>query len=137
MESERLGGCECGELRYAISGEPVVTVACHCTQCQRQSGSAFGMTMVVRTDAFRWLSGRAQVFVTKADSGTRKECVFCGRCGIRIYNALGESPAGFNMKPGTLDDTAWFSPALQVWIASKQPWVSLLENIPSFDHNPG
>ena len=112
MDETREGGCECRGLRYRISGDPVAVAACHCTQCQRQSGSAFAMSMIVKRDQFHWLSGEPKAYQTKAHSGADKECVFCPKCGIRIYNALSSMPATFNIKPGTLDDTSWLTPVI-------------------------
>ena len=137
MAIRREGGCECGALRYAIEGEPLAVAACHCAQCQRQTGSAFGMSMVVPRTAFAWISGEPRSYHTRADSGADKECVFCGNCGIRIYNALTSLPQTFNVKPGTLDDTGWFTPGLHVWLSSKQPWTPVPDGAPHFDENPG
>ena len=110
--------------------------ACHCQDCQRQSGSAFSMSMLVPRDALRWLSGEPKTWSTKADSGARKDCILCGTCGIRIYNALESMPATFNVKPGTLDDTSWFEPALHTWIDRKQPWVPIPAGAAQFARNP-
>lgn len=137
MEESREGGCQCGALRYEFSGQPIVVVACHCLDCQRQSGSAFGLSMVVRRDAFRWHSGNPATFLTKADSGIPKKCVFCPACGTRIYNALDSMPDTFNLKPGTLDDTSWFEVSFHVWTKRKQPWLVIPDGCRTFDANPG
>ncbi len=136
MSAKYTGGCECGALRYAVEGEPFAVAACHCTQCQRQSGSAFSMSMIVVREAFRWEQGEPASYESRAESGARKECVFCPDCGVRIYNALESMPRTFNVKPGTLDDTSWLEPAVHVWQASKQPWVPVPEGAPRFDRNP-
>ena len=130
------GGCQCGGLRYELSGDPVVVVACHCRDCQRQSGSAFGLTMLVRPEDFRFTTGEPAHFHTRADSGTPKECVFCPSCGVRIYNALGEKKT-LNLKPGTLDDTTGVEPIMHVWVDRKQPWLELPPGVKTFDFNPG
>ena len=75
--------------------------------------------------------------LAKANSGTRKEFFFCPDCGIRIYNALGSLPDTVNLKTGTLDDTKWFRPALQVWTDNKQPWVEIPGECKRFPGNPG
>jgi hypothetical protein len=140
MQSDRPnnceGGCECGDIRYAITGEPLALAVCHCTQCQRQSGSAFGMTLVVPRAIFRIASGEPHCYTTVADSGTPKDCFFCGRCGVRIYNAPESMPETVNVKPGTLDDTRWLAPKMQVWCSSQQPWLELPEIGPTFPENP-
>ncbi len=132
----RSGACQCGALRYEIVGEPIAVAACHCRDCQRQSGSAFSLSMLVPREAFHWLSGEPATFSTTADSGASKDCVFCGTCGGRIYNALGSMPATLNVKPGTLDDTSWFEPRLHTWLERKQPWVPIPEGSAQFERNP-
>ena len=136
MKGERQGGCACGEIRYALEGEPLAVTICHCTQCQQQSGSAFSMSMIVPRDRFRLLAGAPSTFETQADSGASKDCVFCPTCGVRLYNALSSMPATINVKPGTLDDTSGIEPKLEVWCSSKQDWLELPERRPRFGQNP-
>ena len=82
------------------------------------------------------LSGEPATYETKADSGARKECVFCPTCGIRIYNALSSFPTNFNVKPGTLDDTSSLSPVMHTWVSSKQAWTPIPDGVPHFEKNP-
>jgi hypothetical protein len=137
MAELREGGCQCGGLRYELSAEPVAVIACHCTDCQKQSGSAFGMSLIVSRKAFRWLEGKPRSFVTAGDSGAPKDCFFCGDCGNRIYNALSTMPDVLNLKPGTLDHRSWLKPAMHVWLDSKQPWTPIPAGVRCFDRNPG
>ena len=129
------GGCQCGDVRYRVAGEPVAVTACHCTECQRQSGSAFAMSMIVPRAAFR-LTGETRSFTRRADSGAEVECLFCPRCGTRIYHVPASMPATLNVKPGTLDDTAWLEPVLHVWTASKQPWTPIPAGVATAERNP-
>ena len=133
----REGGCQCGSLRYRVDAEPLAIAACHCTECQRQSGSAFGMSMVVPRDGFRLTSGEPRTFTRAADSGGTVTCAFCPDCGTRIYHENHSLPGTVNVKPGTLDDTSDLAPRLHVWLASKQPWVPVPEDGRRFDKNPG
>jgi len=137
MSDRREGGCLCGGLRYALTGKPLTTVACHCSDCQRQSGGAFGLTMVVRRGDFAWTRGAPKKFVTTADSGTVKDCFICGDCGVRILNALSRMPETFNLKPGTLDDTSEVAPVMHTWVSRKQPWVPIPDGVAQFEQNPG
>jgi hypothetical protein len=121
----REGGCQCGYVRYRLDAEPFGVVACHCQECQRQSGSAFGMSMGVRTDSFRLLSGELNTFSVACDSGRTKRCTFCPRCGTRIHHST--SDAVLSVKAGTLDDTSWLRPAEHYWTKRKQPWVVIPE----------
>ena len=137
MGKLREGGCQCGGLRYALSKPALATIACHCSDCQRQSGSAFGMTLVIPRDGFRWLTGRPRIYHTHGDSGAAKECAFCPEFGNRIYNVIASLPKSLNLKPGTLDDTSDFTPARHIWLSSRQPWTPLLEGASCFQKNPG
>ena len=137
MSKTRRGGCQCGGLRYEVTGEPVAVAVCHCPDCQKQSGSAFGMSMLVEKEAFRWLAGEPRRWSTTAASGATKECVFCPDCGGRILNELSSRPDIMTIKAGTLDDTSQLDPAVQVWTGSRQPWLSILEGKPAFERNPG
>ncbi len=130
------GGYECGAFRYAVDGEPKAVVVCHCTHCQRQSGSAFGMSMVIGSDKFHVVQGELASFSRPADSGNTLICYFCPHCGTRIYNQKQGGAAVVILKPGTLDDPKAVTPARQLWASEKQNWVNLLE-LPSFEQQPG
>jgi hypothetical protein len=121
MERVLEGGCQCGSVRYRIDGGVLGLAVCHCTECQRQSGSAFGMSLAVRSDAFRLASGELAAFAVTCDSGRTKQCAFCPRCGTRIHHRVGD--AVLSLKPGTLDDTSWLAPGAHYWTKRRQPWV--------------
>ena len=124
------GGCQCRKVRYRLEGEPLGLTVCHCTECQRQSGSAFGMSLAVPRSAFRLLSGELKTFTTVCDSGRNKECAFCPGCGTRIYH---QGPAAMSIKAGTLDDTSRLEPAAHYWTKRKQPWVAIPDGARCFD----
>ena len=107
------GSCQCGEVQYQIKGEPLVLYRCHCTECQKQSGSGFGMSMWVRNDDFKILRGSLKHFQRTADSGGKMECFFCGNCGVRIFHKTLNIKQDFIvLKPGTLHNTKHFNPPL-------------------------
>ncbi len=137
MSESREGGCQCGEVRYRLESAPLALVVCHCTECQRQSGSAFGMSLIVPEQSFKLTAAKPKSFTRMADSGKTVECVFCENCGTRIYHNPAAMPGSVNIKPGTLDDTSWLSPNLHAWTQHRQPWVEVPEDIPSFDMQPG
>ena len=85
MPKPYTGGCQCGQVRYELSGEPIRLIACHCTECQRQSGSAFGMSMLIKKEDLK-LTGITKSFIRVADSGHKNTGVFCPNCGVRIHN---------------------------------------------------
>jgi hypothetical protein len=136
MTSTKEGGCQCGRIRYRLEGEPLMLAVCHCTECQRQSGSAFGMSLVVPKHALRLLAGTPRTFTRSADSGRTVLCAFCPDCGIRIYHEPTYLRDVVNVKPGTLDDTSGLVPGAHAWTKRKQSWVLIPEGVPCFEEQP-
>ena len=136
MADKMVGGCQCGNIRYEVLGTPRQLVACHCADCQQQSGSAFGMTLVVSEPDFRLTQGEVKTFSSKADTGRSKFGAFCPQCGTRIYNTSEWRKGTVSIKPGTLDDTHWLKPDVHIWTSSKQSWVIIPEAVKNFGKQP-
>src|SRR5262245_19818205 len=100
------GGCACGAVRYEISAMPLLLYACHCTECQRRSGSAFALNMPVATKSLRIVKGVPKAWHNAGASGTTTSW-FCGDCGGRIYGERDGRPDAMTIRAGTLDDTSW------------------------------
>lgn len=130
------GSCQCGRVRYRVEGHPSTLGACHCTECQRQTGSAFGLSWIVPSATFQLLSGKLATFTVTCDSGRKKDCSFCPDCGTRIHHVVQDVPAVMSIKAGTLDDTSWCDPRIHIWTKSKQPWLQLPDGVPSFPEEP-
>lgn len=128
MSFLKTGGCQCGEVRYEITCEPTVVYTCHCTECQRQSGSAFAMAAVIPTEHFKLTRGAAKSFARTGESGRTMLCWFCPDCGTRLYHSPANLAQNCNIKPGTLDDTTWLKPTAHMWTRSAQHWVSIPED---------
>ena len=122
------GGCQCGKIRYVLKNEPVDLYACNCTGCQQQSGSAFGLSMIVEKESFN-IKGELKSFVRTADSGSKVTAYFCPECGNRIYGISPFKGDKIVLKPGTLDDTSWLRPSRMIWMKSAQNWVKVPENM--------
>ena len=99
------GGCQCGFVRYELTGTPLPIVICHCKECQKQTSSAFGMTLPAFRRDFKLLSGTLKEWRRLADSGREVVCYFCPDCGTRLYHSSSLGPDYLHLKPGTLDDT--------------------------------
>ena len=133
-ESEhQLGGCICGAIRYQLLGAPLFTHACHCTDCQKLTGSAFGITCVFDELDFELLQGEPEVLRTTGGSGAAKTLFRCGNCGASLYNTTGVRPGTIVVRPGSLDDSTWVNPQAHIYVRSKQSWVELPAHVPSFD----
>ena len=132
MPVPHTGGCQCGSVRYTLTGEPLRLIACHCKECQRQSGSAFGMSMLVKRDQWT-VTGATKQFTRIADSGNPNTGVFCPECGVRIYHIPGYADDLVVLKPGTLDDTTWLRPAWFMWMKSAQGWFAVPEGVTALE----
>jgi hypothetical protein len=128
MPAPYTGGCQCGSVGYVVTAEPIRVSACHCTECQRQSGSAFAMSMLLKKDSLT-----AKQFTRIADSGNELTCVFCPGCGVRIYHALQSAPDLLALKPGTLAGTNWLRPDSFIWMKSSQGWVPVPDGVKTFE----
>lgn len=118
-----LGGCQCGHIRYEIDSDPVLAYCCHCTDCQQQSSSAFGMSVWFPADRFKLTSGELSFWKTVGESGNEKACAFCPVCGTRIYHAFSDGENMLSVKGGSLDDIGDIPPIAHIWARSAQPWV--------------
>ena len=130
------GGCQCGAVRYELKAAPMPAIICHCSECQKQTASAFGMTLPVARADLRILSGELKEWRRLADSGRELACYFCPQCGTRLYHSSSMGPGFWHLKPGTLDDTSWLKPVAEVWTRSAQPWLKLANDLQSFPGQP-
>lgn len=129
------GGCTCGEVRYRLTGEPVFLTICHCTECQRQSGSAFGMSLRMRREDVTLTRGDLKSWTRIADNGNPVGLFFCATCGTRIWHEPAEH--GFvHVKPGTLDDTSQLRPRYQSYTIRKHDWLDVTGIDMSFETMP-
>jgi hypothetical protein len=119
-------------MRYVVTTEPIHLLACDCIECQRQSGSAFGMSMPVTKDSLT-IPGLTKQFTRIADSGNEVAGVFWLECGGRIYRVLESALDVLALKPGTLDDTSWLRPSHFVWMKSAQGWVPVPDGVKALE----
>ncbi|RYG86861.1 MAG: GFA family protein [Alphaproteobacteria bacterium] len=115
------GGCRCGKLRIRITQAPVMTLACHCTGCQRMSASAFSLTAIIPETGFEVIAGEP---VIGGLHGTDAQHHHCDWCKSWVFT---KSPmaAGFvNVRPTMLDDPRWTTPFAETFRSEALPWVS-------------
>jgi hypothetical protein len=127
------GGCTCGAVRYEVTAMPLLLYACHCTECQRRSGSAFALNMPVATESFRIVKGTPKGWRNAGQSGPATTAWFCGDCGGRVYGEWSGRPESKTIRAGTLDDTSWLRPAAHFFMRSAQPWESISEDALCFE----
>jgi hypothetical protein len=134
MELPQAGGCQCGAIRYEISEAPRLVYACHCTDCQRLTSSAFSMGIVVAVTAFRLSGIEPRLLQRTADSGRVNIRLVCPECGTWICGMPRDGV--HRVRAGTLDDTSWLRPTRHTWTRSKQPWITLPDGDEVFEKQP-
>ncbi|MCP4472946.1 MAG: GFA family protein [Gammaproteobacteria bacterium] len=121
------GGCQCGKIRYRLTAEPGILYVCHCSDCQKQSASAFGMSLRMRPRDIEFVEGleAMQSWDTHGEDGRIKRCHFCPNCGTRVMHGSDDPDETVSIKAGSLDDTSGLRPRAHIWLKSAQPWVAI------------
>ncbi|KAF6827544.1 hypothetical protein CPLU01_09013 [Colletotrichum plurivorum] len=120
------GQCLCGNIKYTIAGKPLAAALCHCNDCRRISGSAFGYNWVVPTNIFSF-RGEPKSYTTTANSGNPATSYFCGNCGVTLWREGTASPGLLYLKAGALDDRqeqASNQPAAELFTSRRLDWVA-------------
>ena len=126
------GGCFCRAVRYRLTSEPMFVHCCHCLNCQNQTGSAFVLNALIETDRIELLSGEPEVTELKSGGGGPHDVYRCPACRTAVWSDYGRRPGMRFVRVGTLDDPTALSPDVHIFTRSKQPWVGLPEDVPSF-----
>lgn len=132
MEVAREGGCACGEVRYRLTSEPLFTHCCHCRNCQRQTGSAFVINLLIEADRVELLAGEPEAVDVPRDDGSTQTIFRCPTCRVAVYSRY-TRPGILFVRGGTLDDPTSISPDVHIYTRSKLPWVTLPDSVPAFD----
>jgi len=131
------GRCLCGSITYSADAEPVAQVACHCEDCQRQTGGPFTVVVGVPRAALKIEGDTLGTFTTVGeDHGGDTQRNFCTACGAPVYSVTAAAPELALIKAGSLDDASWLEPTLEVWTGSAQPWSPRFEQATSFERGP-
>jgi hypothetical protein len=132
MTVAREGGCACGEVRYRLTSDPLIVHCCHCLSCQRQTGRAFVINILIETVRWGLLAGEPEQVPLARDSGGQQEVWRCPTCQIAVYSQY-TSPKIRFVRAGTLDEPSSVAPDVHIFTRSKLPWVSLPESTPAFN----
>ena len=136
MTDTLIGGCVCGAVRYRLKpGFRMKPYACHCTDCQKRTGSAFSIHMLVMLSDLA-IEGETDKGSYVQPSGAKTEQIGCTKCKGRIYAQNAARPDFAGLRVGTLDENRDLSPAAHLWVRSKQPWVILPDDVPALETAP-
>jgi hypothetical protein len=131
MSDVREGGCACGEVRYRLRSDPLFVHCCHCLNCQRQTGSAFVINLLIETDRVELLAGDPAPVAVARSGGKKQKIWRCPTCQVAVYSQYTSARVRF-VRGGTLDDPASVAPDVHIFTRSKLPWVALPDSVPAF-----
>jgi hypothetical protein len=135
MDSPLTGGCLCGAIRYEVSAPVEKLIACHCTDCQRASGTGASINALLPSSALRFTHGTTRVFSKPADSGNVLNRHFCGDCGSPVYSQRANAPEFLVLKVGGLDRHEGLRVAMNIWTRSRRPWTLMDESLECHEGN--
>jgi hypothetical protein len=128
------GGCSCGAVRYRMESRPMFVHCCHCTWCQRETGSAFALNALIEADRVTLLHGQPQMITTPSNSGKGQDIWRCPECSVALWSNY----AGFGgdvhfVRVGTLDEAHRVPPDIHIFTTSRQPWVVIPDGQPAVE----
>jgi hypothetical protein len=126
------GGCSCGAVRYRLMSEPLFTHCCHCLNCQRQTGSAFVINLLIETDRVELLAGEPRPVDVPRDDGSTQTIFRCPTCQVAVFSQYGHPGVRF-VRGGTLDQPSRLEPDVHIFTRSKVDWVTLPGSAPAFE----
>jgi len=128
----RNAACSCGKLAVSVRGEPVRISVCHCLECQRRTGSAFGAQARFRKADVE-ITGASTAYRRIADSGNAIRFHFCPTCGSTVYYQAEDQPELVAVTLGAFADPGFPRPRVSVYESRKHPWVGLPDGIEHLD----
>jgi hypothetical protein len=125
------GGCSCGAVRYRLTSAPLVVHCCHCLNCQRQTGSAFVVNLLIEADRVELLAGTPAMVEAPRDHGAPQRIFRCPSCQVALYSEYGRPDVRF-VRAGTLDEPRGVVPDVHIYTRSKVDWVRLPDDAAAF-----
>ena len=126
------GGCSCGAVRYRLRSEPLFVHCCHCLSCQRQTGSAFAINVLIEAGSVEIVAGDPRPVDVPRDDGSTQRIFRCPACQVAVYSEYTRPQVWF-VRAGTLDDPSQVSPDVHIYTRSKRDWIALPESVPAFE----
>ena len=127
----REGGCTCGAVRYRLTSEPLFVHCCHCLSCQRQTGSAFVINLLIERERVE-VDGDTVAIDVARDNGSTQTIYRCPNCQIAVFSEY-TYPEVWFVRGGTLDEPRSVTPDVHIFTRSKVDWVTLPEGTPAVE----
>lgn len=130
MAGQLTGRCACGAIRYRLADRPLFTHACHCSWCQRETGSAFALNALIETACLQ-VEGAPEAVMTPSASGKGQEILRCPACRIALWSHYAGGGRSFAfVRVGTLDSPGDCPPDIHIFTTTRQPWLVLDGAVP-------
>ena len=113
------GGCLCGGVRFRVGAPPLLTMACHCTGCQKLSASAYSFTIAVPSEGFAVIQGEP---VLGGLHGPHRQ-LYCPHCKNWMFTRPHGLDFLVNVRASMLDDHGWVAPFVETFTSEKLPWA--------------
>jgi hypothetical protein len=126
------GGCQCGAIRYRVTGAPVMAAICHCAMCRRANAAPAVAWAMFQETQVAFLSDRPTTYAS-SPAGKRG---FCSVCGTQICFAADYIPGLIDITIGSLDHPDQIAPTLHYWDSKRLPWVHFADDLPKFPEFP-
>jgi hypothetical protein len=120
LESPLSGGCLCGSVRFEVTEAPVSAVYCHCTRCQRRTGTAAAATARLAPGSLRITRGAELVRSYEPPDGFAKD--FCGNCGSALWARNPDDPQQVAVRLGVFDNDPGIRPSARQFVAYAAAW---------------
>jgi hypothetical protein len=131
-ERDLEGGCQCGAIRYRVSGQPVMAAICHCTMCRRANAAPAAAWAMFREAQVAFLNGSPTTYASSPEARRG----FCPTCGTQICFTAEDIPGLIDLTIGSLDHPELVAPTLHYWAAERLPWVRFADDLPKFPESP-
>lgn len=129
------GRCRCGRVTFVLREEPIAFYLCHCTDCQAETGSAFGQSMGVRREAIGNVEGAVREHTVEERNGQRSQVTYCANCLTHLWGASEALPQIRGLNAGSLEATSGLQPYGNMWTRSKLDWAVLAPG-PAYEQQP-
>ncbi len=131
MSFQLTGGCNCGAVRFEVTSPLVSAIYCHCTRCQRRTGTGASANARAEPGSFRVVSGEDRLRAWKPEEGAEKW--FCGDCGSALFSRGKDAPEQIGVRLGTFDDDPLIRPSARQYVAYAAVWEPIPDDgLPRF-----
>jgi hypothetical protein len=114
------GGCGCGAVRFEVTAPPVSALYCHCTRCQRRSGTGASANARLVPDSFEIVQGEDRLRAWKPEGGAEKW--FCGDCGSALFSRDPSDASRVGVRLGAFDEDPGIRPTARQFVAYAAAW---------------